>query len=233
MNCEQYRDDLELYALGALEHQPAAALTEHLADGCSICQERLRRALEQSVLISSAVPLVEPPARLRRRLQEAIAPKPAKQRFWLPWAVAAAALLILAMTWTWQVRSRSSEEVRQARVSAMLQILGAPGTQEVSFTDPKLPNLHGAVYIHQELGLAIVIDHLPNAPSGWKYESWVVPKSGAPRPVEPFHPDSVGRALSIVPGPLNLAGVGAVAVSLEPENSHPVKPTTLVFAAKI
>lgn len=233
MNCEQFRDDLELYALGALENQPAAALAEHLATGCALCHERLRQALEQSRLVSATVPLIEPPARLRRRLREAIAPAPLKQRLWLPWAVAAAAVLLLALAWTHQLRSQSSEEAKQARVSAMLRILGAPGTQAVPFADPKAPNLHGAVYIHRKLGLAIVIDQLPDAPGGWKYESWVVPKSGAPRPVEPFHPDSHGRALSVAPGPLDVAEIGAVAVSLEPENSHPVKPTRVVFAASI
>ena len=55
-------------------------------------------------------------------------------------------------------------------------IIGAPSTREVSFTDPKVERFHGAVYIHQRLGLALIIDRLPSAPDGWKYESWVVPK---------------------------------------------------------
>lgn len=237
MTCDQVRDDLELYALGALETEPANALAEHLAAGCISCNEALRRAMEQNRLVSSAVPLVDPPARLRRRVHDAISPVAAPQRQWLPWAIAVAALLALAAGFTLQNRSRQSATViaqaDQARVSTMLQILGAPGTQEVPFTDPKVPGLHGAIYVHQKLGLAVVIDRLPNAPTGWKYQSWVVPKAGAPQPVEPFHPDSSGRALSLVPGPVDVATIGAVAVSMEPENSQPTKPTTLVFAAKI
>lgn len=232
MNCERFRDDLELYALGALEREPANALAEHLATGCPICHEALRRALEQSRLVSSTVPLVDPTARLRRRLHEAIAPVGATRWRWLPWAVAAAAVLLLVVSLRQQFRSSSSESAAQARFSTMLQILGAPGTRNVAFTDPKAPALHGTVYIHQKLGAALVINRLPNAPTGWKYESWLVPKFGAPRPVESFQPDSSGRALSLVPGPLDLADTGAIAVSMEPENSRPVKPTTLVFVAR-
>jgi len=35
------------------------------------------------------------------------------------------------------------------------------------------------------------------------------------------------------PGPVEVADVAALAVSMEPGDSHPTKPTTLVFAAKI
>ena len=60
-----------------------------------------------------------------------------------------------------------------------------------------------------------------------------MPKDGAPRPIEPFHLDNGGRGVSVIPGPVDLADVKAVAVSLEPSNVTPTKPTKVVFAAAV
>ena len=240
MTCDRYREMLELYALGTLESVEANAVAEHLGTGCPACRQALRRALDLNVLVARDVPLVEPPARLRRRIGDSIAPIPAAKSTWFAWALALAALLALAIGLGLQFRlQRAQAEMAQgqsadsARLSSALQILGAAGTKAVSFTDATRPELHGAVYIHRKLGLALIIDRLPTAPSGWKYESWVVPKSGAPRPVEPFHPDSGGRAVSVVPGPVEVTEVTGLAVSMEPENSLPKKPTTLIFEARL
>lgn len=240
MICDQIQDSLELYALCALEGGEAHLIEEHLATGCPSCSAALKRALDQNALVSSNVPLVEPPSRLRRRLGLAIQPSVAGNRQWLPWGLlAAAALLALVMGIGLQSRLHRQTEIsriessERARLFRTLQIVRAPGTREVSFTDIKDPQLHGAVYVHQKLGLALVIDRLPDAPAGWKYESWLVPKNGNARPVESFYPDSSGRAVSVVPGPINVAEVASLAVSMEPLNSRPTKPTTLVFAAKV
>jgi anti-sigma-K factor RskA len=233
MSCDQFSEDWELYALGSLDSAAASAMTEHLASGCSTCQAELRRALEQNEMISRAVPLVAPPARLRRRMQESFAPPGRALRRWQfwPWALAVAALLALAAGLVLQNRWRQTEQQEFARVSSMLEILGSPGTREVRFSDPKLHALHGSLYIHQKLGMALVVNDLPAAPAGWKYESWLVPKSGAPQPVEPFQPDRAGRALTVASGPIEVSSLAAMAVSLEPQNSHPTKPTKVVFAA--
>lgn len=240
MNCDQFRENVELYALGALESSEANGFAEHLSQGCVDCEEALRRALDLNAQIARNVPLVDPPARLRHRIQKAIAPSPVAGRQWWSWAVAAAALLALAIGLGQQMRMRQrdaallqNQSADQARLASALEILGAPGTREVSFTDAKQPQLHAAVYIHQKLGLALIIDRLPTAPAGWKYESWVMPKSGAPEPVEPFNPDSGGRAVSVLPGPVEVARLDSIAVSMEPQNSSPTKPTTLVFKARI
>ncbi len=241
MSCDQFRENLELYALGALENDEANALKQHLATGCPFCAEALQRAINLNALIARNVPMVDPPPGLRRRIGQSIAPSGAVSgRHWLPWVLAAAALLALAVGLSVQMRLRQtgtqiaqSQLADQARLSSALEILEAPGTRAVSFSDSTRPQLHGALYVHQKLGLALIIDRLPVAPAGWKYVTWIVPKTGAPQLVEPFHPDHRGRAVSVVPGPVKVDELDGVAVSMEPQGARPTKPTQLVFEAKI
>ncbi len=244
MSCDLFRDNLELYALGALESDEALALNEHLSTGCASCAEELRRAVGLNVRISQTVPLVDPPSSLQHRILASIAaPKASAShalRRWLPVALAAAAVLLLVfgVAVSERVRARRDQTAKaqfayQQELSSAIEILNAPGTRAVSFSDPARPDLRGSLYIHQKLGLALIIDRLPSAPAGWKYESWVLPKNGRPQPVEPFHPDKAGRAVSVVPGPVPVADLAGVAVSMEPENTRPTQVTTLVFKAKI
>jgi anti-sigma-K factor RskA len=79
----------------------------------------------------------------------------------------------------------------------------------------------------------LVAGDLDSAPAGWKYETWMVPVKGNPRAIEGWLPDRGGRAISIVPGPIDSADVKAVAVSLEPPGATLAAPTKLVFAAPL
>ena len=239
MSCDQFRDDYELYALGALESAEAGALREHLAHGCEFCNSEVRRALAQSEMILHTVPLVDPPTRLRRRIESTFVPRRTSRPAILPWFVAAAAMLALVIGLTVENRARrtdlqiaQSNSAELARLSHIVQILQAPSTVEVSF-GPGKTGPHGSLFVNPGSGIALVVRGLPAPPAGSNYYSWVVPKNGPPRPVAPFKTDNRGSAVTVVPGPVNVAGITAVAVSLEPENSHPVTPTTVVFAAHV
>ncbi|MGC2657880.1 MAG: anti-sigma factor [Bryobacteraceae bacterium] len=239
MTCDHVCDNLELYALGALDGPESLEVGAHLATGCATCNQALGQALRLSLAISQTAPKIEPPARLRRRVKEAISPAGALSRRWLPWALAFATALLAIVVILTQIRLHRQSEIFQAqladrtRLLDALQIISARGTREVLFADAKVPQIHGAVYIHDNLGLALVIDHLPEAPVGWKYESWIVPRSGDPRPVESFRRENDGHAVSLMTSPIPLADVAALAVSIEPQDSNPTKPTKVVFAAKI
>jgi hypothetical protein len=116
-------------------------------------------------------------------------------------------------------------------MALMLEIVQAPGTKQVSFGGADAPQ--GSLFIHAKLGVALAVANLPAAPDGWKYQSWVVPKQGAPQPVESFPALSGSRAVTVVPGPVNVNDWSAVAVSMEPADSRPTKPTKMVFAAPV
>lgn len=253
MNCEQIADLLDLYALGSLEHADAEAVRTHLLSGCKPCAAKFEQALSEAAQISSAMPLVDPPAGLRDRIAASVGaskpvvalPQKRRPSSLAAWLVAAASLAALAIGITWQESVHRREiaaleasiaetnDAAAQRTAALLSILQAPGTKQVGFdiTQSELP--HGSLFIHKNLGVAMIVAHLPAAPEGLKYESWVVPKSGAPRPVESFATDKNGFAVSIVRGPVDVSEWKAMAVSLEPSNSTPVKPTKVVFAAPV
>lgn len=254
MICDELTDLFELYAIGSLEDPEAEAVRMHLNSGCRECSLRLDQALVQAALISSTVPLVLPPASLRERITASVSAAtpvismPSKKRSTrslAPWFVAAAsvAALVAGLAYEDHLRraelgalSASIEETSNAnaqRTAAMLSILQAPGTKQVSFDVNKADLPHGSLFIHKNLGVAMVVAHLPAAPEGWKYESWVVPKSGAPRPVESFATDKTGFAFTVVKGPVDVSQWAAMAVSMEPQSSNPVKPTKVVFASPV
>ena len=154
--------------------------------------------------------------------------------------MAAAASLIVTFFGLWQFQAQRDERrlshaltAESARVSSMLEILAAPGTVELPLTDPKNQALHGALYVHRKLGMAMVVDRLPAAPAGWTYESWVIPRNGAPHPIESFAIDTHGRAVTVLRGPVEVDRFNAMLISMEPVGSVPSKPTTLVFNGDI
>jgi hypothetical protein len=120
----------------------------------------------------------------------------------------------------------------QGWLASVLQIVRAPGAKQVIF-GPQPTTPHGRLFIDEKLGIVIIAGGLAPPPSGFRYESWIVPKSGAPKPVEPVQANSDGGAVSLIPGPLDLANIKAVAVSMEPDNVQAVAPTKVIFAAPL
>lgn len=233
MSPDQYTDLCELYALGVLEGEERLEFERHLASCCD-CKESLVRAIELNEMIFSASPIVKPRSELRSRILAGFGGPARKTQRAFNWALAlalAASLLILLMAWDNERNARLTTGKELARLREMQQILQAPATRQVTFgPQPAAP--HGSIFIHEKLGMILIADALPSLPSGWTYESWIVPKEGAPVPVEAFRaPD--GRGISLIQSSLPLAQLKAVAVSIEPANAPATKPTKVIFAAPL
>jgi hypothetical protein len=231
---DQFTDLCELYALGGLEPEERAAFESHLASGCTECRDGLEHAIELNEMILSATAQSKPSSQLRDRVLGAFGqPLKARSRVsgWVFTFVAAAALVLIFAAWFSEHNARLAETVELARLREIQQILQAPTTREVTFgPQPAAP--HGSIFVHKKLGMILIADGLPAPPAGWTYESWVVPKDGAPVPIEAFRaPD--GRGISVLRSPLPIGDLKAIAVSLEPTNGPVVKPTKLVFAAPL
>ncbi len=244
MTCDDFRESCELYALGLLEEPERARMTDHLRDDCPTCRAELKRALEQNAMISKTVPLVNPPRRLRQRIADSFGEKETVSKAssswqWASWAMAAATILALTIGLNIEGRARRAEgeQSRMAaaqltRMSRAVEIMQAKGTEQTAFNAPS-PGAQGSLFVHRRLGVVLVADHLSGAPSGWKYESWIVPKSGSPEPVESFGTDANGQGVTVIPGPTKPDQWKAIAVSMEPANSRPIRPTKVIFAAPL
>ena len=79
---------------------------------------------------------------------------------------------------------------------------------------------------------ALIAKYLPAAQAGKTYEMWVIPKGGAPRPAGLFQSQG-GTAMHILSGPVDMASVGAIAVTLEPEAGSSAPTTTPIIVAPV
>jgi anti-sigma-K factor RskA len=240
--CQDFQDDFELYALGLLEAEEKTAIEAHLATGCATCDAALKNALAINAIVMSMAPDVVPPARLRRRVLASVG----VQRMSWGWlaALAAASMLVVALWLSVQERSRAAE-LAQARHNLLqvssqrdrllqaLTFLDDPSTLPVSFGKGQPLPPRGNVFVHSKLGVLLIASNLPPAQSGKTYEMWVIPKGGAPRPAGLFQSEGGGTAMHILSGPLDLATLGAVAVTLEPEAGSAAPTTTPIIVAPV
>jgi hypothetical protein len=233
MTPDQYTELCELYALGALDGEERAEFERHLA-GCTDCREGLAQAIELNEMIFSATPRVKPSSQLRRRVLAGFgqhAKNPWRALNWAVGLAAAAALMIAVIAWNTERSARVASSAELGRLREIQQILQAPATKQVQFgPQPTAP--HGSVFVNGKLGMILIAEGLSAPPEGWAYESWVIPKDGAPIPVEAFNaPD--GRGISLLRSKMPLDQLKAVAVSLEPVNQPVTKPTTVVTVAPL
>lgn len=68
MGCQYLEDLYELYLLGTLAPQDAAAVAEHLEGGCPSCLANLREAVLTVYLLSQPARLARPEPKLKSRL---------------------------------------------------------------------------------------------------------------------------------------------------------------------
>ncbi len=64
----------ELFVLGSLDREEAAAIEKHLQDNCTYCHARVREATAMTASFSGLLEVVKPPEYLRKRVLGTIAP---------------------------------------------------------------------------------------------------------------------------------------------------------------
>jgi len=166
--------------------------------------------------------------------------KPKEMSFWqtVLWrlgfpvsVVAALALLIISIGLFTEVRSlnREAEALRVAAaqqrdrelqllyrlawVQGALLRIPSSGTREVRF-GTKLYS--GRAYLHPH-GLLLVTADLPRPPAGRTYQLWLQAKNQAPPiPTGVFDPDSLGHALHLWEGPVDVENIRQIVITEEP-----------------
>ncbi len=225
MTCEELRGDYGNWALGVIEDPERTELRAHLERGCEICVPGVRSALELVTTLSGAVKIVNPPARLRKRVISLVTPE--KHAFpwsWL-WAATAAALLIVS-GYLGSTRTQQS-----ARSSQILEIMSDPASRQVTF-GPNAPKPQGRVFVHSAKGVLLLAAHLPAIPADKTFEMWVIPKGGAPAPAGVFNAQPDSSATYLKPGPVDTSQLGAIAVSIENAGGvqHPTMNQIIIAA---
>jgi anti-sigma-K factor RskA len=254
MTCDELRDHYELYALGIAEAPEAGEIRAHLDRNCPTCVPGVRSARELTTLIGAAAPAAEPPARLRKRVLAIAGGRRTSLWNWSPvWAAVAAGASIAAVVFNTraqrastelaqaaaelrQVQSESASQTRElARLNDAFSILNQPNVKQVVFGGGAPQPPRGRVFLDPKRGVLLVASNLPPAPAGKIYEMWVIPKAkgGKPMPAGLFQSAADGTALHVLPGPVDVAGTAAVAVTVEVAAGAQVPNLPPVFAAAL
>ncbi len=246
MNCEELQDLYELYALGALEDEERHEIDAHLARECPNCIAGVQRARSMNAVIESFAPEVAPDKRLRDRVLASVGANRKQQGFaWWPiWALATAGLAIASLTFYSRSQEVLSqlEEARQVigkqgldleRSKQILGFLDQPETRQVRFDGKETRPPRGNVFVNRNAGVLLIAQNLPRLESGKTYQMWVIPKGANPKPAGLFQSDTSGAAVHLLAGAIDIATVGAVAVSVEPAAGSEQPTTTPIIVAPV
>ena len=197
MDCEQVRELLDAYALGAAEADEAARLEEHVAD-CVRCWSSLNEAQQAAATIALSTAFQRAPASLRKRI---LAETERGERRGVPellqfvrglWPVgagvvtaAAAASLTFAFFLQTEVDDLRGENDQLSAViektgdrlteqQQIIAVLAAPDVQEVSLDATGHTTSAGAVYQwSNSAGTgALLCNNLPALQEGQEYMVW-------------------------------------------------------------
>ena len=214
-------EDVGAYVLGALTEEEAAGFRRHLGD-CVLCREEVASLQLAADALPLTAPQLPPPRRLRRRLKAQIrkrgdtVPATARARAALSGRAGmalAGALAAAVVAGALVLSSAGSSTVRLVQAS----VTPASATAAVRLTDG-----------HAEL----IVEHLPQPPSGKIYEVWLKRGGQAPSPTDAlFGVTSAGAGAVAVPGDLH--GVSEVLVTPEPLGGSLVPTHPAVIVARL
>lgn len=244
MTCEELRDRYELYAMGVLEEPDRSELAAHLGRAGDVCAEGVKGAREFVARLGACAPAVEPSKRLRSRVLDSIAPEPRASNWSRVWAAVSVGLLIAAEVFNYRLREQAAATVQAqlqlqrrtvevTRLNEALALLNDPAASQVAFGQGEQKPARGKVFVNPKRGVLLLASNLPQAPAGKTYEMWLIPRKGNPAPAGLFQSDPDGTALYLRKGPVDLASLGAIAVTLEPEAGSPAPTAQPLIVAPL
>ncbi len=238
MTHEELRGQYELYAMGVAEEPERREIREHLERGCEVCMSEMKRARQLASMIGVSASPQAPSSKLRQRILASAGYE--KRSYGLaPWLGALAAIGLIAAFYFGSrergymeeiaiLRSQMrSQSVQLTRFTEFMAVIAGRDTKEVGFgAGPK-----GKVYVNPSAGVVLIATNLPPAPAGKAYEMWIIPKGAKPAPAGMFQSQADGSATHVLAGPVDMAGMGAVAVTLEDAAGAPQPTSTPLIVA--
>jgi len=203
MDCEQIKELLDAYALGAAEEHEATALEEHMAD-CVRCWSSLNEAQRTAASLAFSTALQQAPDSLRRRIiaeaERAESPGAVglMERLRGLWpigagALAAAVTAVLAFALFLQVEvsdlrdendelAAGIESVDEAleQQRQLMAVLAAPDVQQVSLepTDPASAATVSYYWSGSTRAGALFCNDLPPLREGQTFQVWLTTEDG-------------------------------------------------------
>lgn len=233
-------EQLDLYALGALEGEERRQVEAHLAS-CGTCARTLAEVRGVLAAVAMTAEQKTPSARAKQQLFERIGRERAAARTAGPggfrwnfvWAAATAAFAALAV-FLWVANSRLETELegmRQAaavqkaeldRVRAVSQMVMSPDTVAIKLAavGPRFAG-GGRVLYNARQGALIYSGSIPPAEAGKAYELWVVPQEGNPIPAGLVSVNPLGEGSVVLPRIPAGVAFKAFAITLEPAGGTP------------
>jgi anti-sigma-K factor RskA len=236
------REQVALYAVGALSGPDRAAVEAHLRQ-CDECAADLASFRQAGGAMAQVVPQHDPSPILRARVLAAATGRSNSMHVsvFVGWLAAAAMVVVTAGLglYVGQLRSevRSLQQqlhealVRvdegERRVNVMLRaaaepftVLTAPDVRQIDLAgQPVAPSASGRVFWSRSRGLVFTGTNLPKAPPGRIYQLWFVTPN-APISAGLLNPDDSGRPI-VLPTPPDIPNPVALAVTLEPDGGVP------------
>jgi len=220
-----YRENIPAYAMGALDVDDITALEAHLKT-CASCRTELAEYRQLSESLLTAIPPKQPPARLRKQLQNRL---PSKQRKAAPrwnWsfsqtAVGAALILLLTMNVysIGQLRSLQSTQTqlnRQIRTGqTVMSMLSYPTTERLAINSDSVV---GSILLDRDRNIvALIVWNMPELPENETYQVWLIDSQDHRTSAGLFQADS-GQSYTteIVFPKQDLSGFTGVGVTVEP-----------------
>lgn len=236
MTPEELREQSDLYALGLLEGAELQAFREELRTN-SEARVAARHGAALVARLSGIVEPVNPPARLRARVLSMVDPSRAARKPIFGWGLVFAAaslmLLMVAGLLSYQInRLSQARRADAARFASTAALMAAPDTREVTFGQgaPKPPR--GRVFVNPR-GVVLLAANLETLPAGKTYEMWIIPKGHNPVPAGLFQAKVDGTALHVDSENIDVATVGAVAVTVEASAGAAQPTTTPIIVAPV
>lgn len=261
-NCDQFRELIEAYVLGALDVDERTGLDAHLASGCVNCSKAIEEARWLVSHLAYLAPDQRPSPLLKERLMRTVRAEAAASRrsasvfrsrtMWT-W-IGVAALIILALYSGWDAR-RSRDQARQAKNNAAetqkdrqklqeqltlaqreVNILTDPASLKITLRpqNAQIPALDGAW--HSELGIVVTGQHVAVPAGNHVLQLWLIPKTPGAKPVPSLtlRPDVDGKfVLAVFSPPKVMAETKALAITEEPPGGSPQPTTTPIWVGGV
>jgi hypothetical protein len=246
MNCDELRDQYELYALGIADEPERSEIREHLNRGCEVCMGEVKRARQLTALMGGTAPAAAPSPKLRRRILASVGYE--QKRFGFAPFLAAALLLSLFAVFYFSGRERDfaqlatrldgqlrNQTIELTRLHEAFTILNGSDTSVTSFGGGQTQPPKGKVFVNPTQGVLLIASNLPPTQAGKAYEMWVIPNGGkgTPIPAGVFQSNSDGSAMHIQRGAIDLTSKPVIAVTVEPEAGVQAPTSAPVFGVGV